>query len=263
MENGKTLWSRVAAAVETYQRQVGPLERDDLEGLDAFHVGGRPATRALAELIGLQPGARVLDVGCGLGGPARTLAVEYDACVTGVDQSLEMIRTAAFLNRQFIMLESPDLLCGSGNDLPLAPDLYDVVWLQHLLASVEDKISLMAGLGRVLVAKGILALHEVVVLPGQTLDFPLPWAGSPQESFITDEESLLDLFERTGFKLLNLMNWTRPALDWLAAPRPQAWRQLNLKLILGKEAGLRARNLAGGLKSGRARVIQAVLKRMQ
>jgi len=45
----------------------------DLAPLDQFHVRGLAATRELAEALGIA-GAHVLDVGCGLGGPARFLA---------------------------------------------------------------------------------------------------------------------------------------------------------------------------------------------
>src|SRR5205823_11879224 len=64
---------------------VGALTIDDLAPADQFHGGGKPATERLARLAGLSPGTRVLDVGGGLGGPARTLAAEFGCHVTIVD----------------------------------------------------------------------------------------------------------------------------------------------------------------------------------
>ena len=55
-------------------RSPDHLELDDLALLDEFHALGRPATIALAELAGVRADARVLDVGAGIGGPARTVA---------------------------------------------------------------------------------------------------------------------------------------------------------------------------------------------
>ena len=57
-------------------KNLNALTIDDLVPLDQFHGGGKAATARLARLAGLSPGTRVLDVGGGLGGPARTLAVE-------------------------------------------------------------------------------------------------------------------------------------------------------------------------------------------
>jgi SAM-dependent methyltransferase len=257
------LWRRVAAAISGYERRDGPLGRDDLEGLDAFHAGGRAATRALARLVGLESDSRVLDIGCGLGGPARSLVLEHGAGVTGVDSSLEMIQAGIFLNRYLDLAGRPTLVCADGASLPLAARSFDVVWLQHLMASVADKAGLIADLERVLAPQGVFALHEIVAQTGEHLDFPLPWAGSPQESFLSEVDELTSIFASFGFAPLKWVDWTAPTLDWFEAPRPEAWRDLNLKLVLGDSAGQRARNLAQGLKSGRARVIQAVFGRKQ
>src|SRR5499426_3102328 len=66
-------------------RDVSRLTIDDLAPADQFHGGGKPATERLARLANLRPGMRVLDVGGGLGGPARTLAGQFGCIVTVVD----------------------------------------------------------------------------------------------------------------------------------------------------------------------------------
>jgi cyclopropane fatty-acyl-phospholipid synthase-like methyltransferase len=67
---------------------LNALTRDDLAAFDELHSGGRDATRALAERTvqaGFRAGMRVLDVGSGIGGPARTLAAEFGGVVVGLD----------------------------------------------------------------------------------------------------------------------------------------------------------------------------------
>lgn len=67
---------------------------DDLAPVDEFHIGGRSSTEALAKQLGLIASDRVLDVGCGLGGPARFIAV-HDGChVVGIDLTHDYVEAA-------------------------------------------------------------------------------------------------------------------------------------------------------------------------
>ena len=76
------------------------LAPEDLAPVDQFHIGGRDATLELAKLAGLAPGLEVLDVGGGLGGPARTLAAEFGARVTVLDLTEEYCRVGEELTRR-------------------------------------------------------------------------------------------------------------------------------------------------------------------
>jgi SAM-dependent methyltransferase len=252
---------RVHQAISQYQQRFGSLTSDDLEALDAFHAGGRAATRELAAMAGVPQGVRLLDVGCGLGGPARTLAVEYRASVVGLDAALEMVQAAKMLNVHLGSGDNPRLMCAQGALLPLAPESFELIWMQHLLPSVADKLGLVASLERVLAPNGIIALHEVVALPGKRLDFPLPWADSPEGSYLTEVDELLEIWASCGLEPVVVQDWTARAIEWFDAPRPEAWRHLNLRLVLGQEAGLRARNLAKALREGQAQIVQAVFRR--
>ena len=75
----------ILEALAAAGRNVDALTIDDLAPADQFHSGGKDATVRLARLVGARPGLRVLDVGGGLGGPARTLAAEFGCHVTVVD----------------------------------------------------------------------------------------------------------------------------------------------------------------------------------
>jgi cyclopropane fatty-acyl-phospholipid synthase-like methyltransferase len=75
------------------------LTLDDLASLDERHDGGRASTRARARFDGVRAGETVLDLGCGLGGPARTLAAESGCRLIGLAVSAcraWMTRTGAF-----------------------------------------------------------------------------------------------------------------------------------------------------------------------
>src|SRR5438445_12789559 len=81
-------------------KDVAKLTIDDLAPADQFHSGGKSSTVRLARRAGLKPGMRVLDVGGGLGGPARTLAAEFGCQVTVVDPTESYVRTGEALTRR-------------------------------------------------------------------------------------------------------------------------------------------------------------------
>ena len=66
---------------------------DDLASVDEFHIGGRKATDDLMGRLAIEPGDHVLDVGCGLGGPARFVADRYKCRVSGIDLTFDYVET--------------------------------------------------------------------------------------------------------------------------------------------------------------------------
>ena len=76
------------------------LKAMDLAVADEFHVGGLEATQELAAQMELRPGLRVLDVGSGIGGPARYFGAEHQCKVTGIDLTEEFVQVARSLTRR-------------------------------------------------------------------------------------------------------------------------------------------------------------------
>jgi 2-polyprenyl-3-methyl-5-hydroxy-6-metoxy-1,4-benzoquinol methylase len=74
------------------------LTADDLTPVEEFHIGGREATVELASQMRLRPGMRLLDVGSGIGGPARYFARAHDCTVTGIDLTDEFVSVASHLS---------------------------------------------------------------------------------------------------------------------------------------------------------------------
>jgi cyclopropane fatty-acyl-phospholipid synthase-like methyltransferase len=72
------LGNHILTAYENAGKDIHALTREDISTFEEFHIRGRVATRELGELAGLTEGMRVLDIGCGVGGPARTLAVTHN-----------------------------------------------------------------------------------------------------------------------------------------------------------------------------------------
>ena len=80
-----SLEAAILDALRRMDKDPARIAAADLSGVDEFHLGWRPATGELAKDLGLAHGMHVLDVGSGIGGPARHIADVYGCRVTGVD----------------------------------------------------------------------------------------------------------------------------------------------------------------------------------
>src|SRR5437879_9183658 len=88
----------ILAALAAAGKDIDHLTPDDLAPVDEFHSGQRNATVRLAQLAGLEGSERVLDVGCGIGGPSRYLASRFGCNVVVLDLTPELIETAEMLS---------------------------------------------------------------------------------------------------------------------------------------------------------------------
>src|SRR5262245_44341745 len=105
---------RILDALAAAGRSIDALTIDDLAPADQFHGGGKPATERLARLAGLKPGTRVLDVGGGLGGPARTLAAQFGCRVTVLDLTESYVRAGRALTELVNLADRVSHRHGSG-----------------------------------------------------------------------------------------------------------------------------------------------------
>ncbi|MCK4507837.1 MAG: class I SAM-dependent methyltransferase, partial [Desulfuromonadales bacterium] len=87
----------ILTALDEAGVDLGQLKTEDLAPIDEFHIGGRKFTLEFARQLELDETMHVLDVGSGLGGPSRCLAVEFGCQVTGIDLSEEYCRVASML----------------------------------------------------------------------------------------------------------------------------------------------------------------------
>ena len=198
--DGPELVGVVLDALRAAGREVDPLDPDDLAGLDEFHGLGRAATLTLAELAGISPGERVLDVGAGIGGPARTLAAHLGARVTALDPTRRFCALNEELCRRSRIDDRVEVLCGDARQMPIADGEFDVVWTQAVWPNIDDKQAMLSEMNRVLKDGGRLALYEVVCGPERgELQYPVPWADGPAESFLVPAEELRRLAEAAGF----------------------------------------------------------------
>ena len=200
-------WSNLAVtyegALEALRRSgVDPeaAKAEDLHGLDMIHMGGLAATDELAQLAGVQPGNRVLDVGCGVGGPARRLASKFDASVTGIELSSTLQQTAVALTELVRLQDKVHIERASARALPFDDKSFDVVTMAHVAMQIAEKDQLFGELARMVEPGGRLALHEIFSGPGE-LNYPLAWATDPSMSALETLPECIDRLAALGFQV--------------------------------------------------------------
>ncbi|MFF3584672.1 SAM-dependent methyltransferase [Streptomyces mirabilis] len=179
------------------------LTTDDLHGVDEFHIGGHAATRELAEHLELNAGLRVLDVGSGLGGPARHLAQHAGADVTGVDLTEEYVDVARRLTDRVGLTDRVRFQQGDVTALPFPQASFDRAWMLHVGMNIEDKARLFNEISRVLTDNGLFIVYDVMLLGDPTLvSYPLPWASEPEHSFLARPQEYRSLLRKAGFDIV-------------------------------------------------------------
>jgi sarcosine/dimethylglycine N-methyltransferase len=187
-------------ALRAAGKDVDALTVDDLAPADHFHGGGKKATDRLARVAGLSAGLRVLDVGGGLGGPARTLAVEHGCTVTIVDLTESFVRTGQALTARLGLAGRVVHQQGDALALDFPDASFDVVWTQNSGMNIADKERLYAGFARVLRPRGRLVLQEPMAGPVQPLVYPVMWARDSGSSFLRAPDAMRAVIEAAGLR---------------------------------------------------------------
>jgi ubiquinone/menaquinone biosynthesis C-methylase UbiE len=227
------------SAEEVERHYAGAARRMRGPGEDQLHVRGAEATVELAELAGLREGERVLDVGSGVGGPARFLAERFGVDVTGADVTAAFVERAEELTRDAGLADRVRFVRADATALPFEDGAFDVAWTQHAAMNIRDKAGLYAELRRV---AGRLALYDVLARNGGPPEYPLPWASVPELSFLVTEDELCALLAAAGFHPTETRDVTESAKRWLR------------KAALGSAFD----NLGRALDDGRLRLLQLV-----
>lgn len=127
---------------------------------DQNNVGGAAAVVRLAEDLGLSRGSRVLDLGCGLGGPARLLAYRFGCRVDGIDISALRVRDASALTELVSLSGRVSIRRGDIMRVPVPAKRYDVIWGQSAWIHIADKKRLVARWSRALKTGGCMVVQD-------------------------------------------------------------------------------------------------------
>jgi ubiquinone/menaquinone biosynthesis C-methylase UbiE len=237
------------------QRGIEEVSVKDLAAVDEFHVCGAAVSAELAKEINFPPHAKVLDVGCGLGGPARLLASRFGARVTGIDITEEYVETAKKLSDLVQLSHLTQFARADALQLPFEEDHFDIVWTQHVQMNIADKKAFYEEIRRVLTPGGSFAYYDIFSTGDKPPAYPLPWANEPTYSFLFSKEACHAELEMLGFKRTYSKDQTAEGItfftDLFARIEKEGWPALSLRLLTGDLAAVKFQNLFQALKTGK------------
>ncbi|MFI8412884.1 class I SAM-dependent methyltransferase [Paeniglutamicibacter gangotriensis] len=242
------LRERLHAALRAAGKEPAVLLPGDLGEADHFHTGGQAATAAVATALDIGLGTRVLDVGAGLGGPARFFA-SLGAVVTGVERDEELVQLARELNTASAKSGSVAMLVAPGQRTNLATGSFDTAVMLHVGMNLQNKAAVFAEVHRLLRPGGNFGIFDL--MGTNALEYPMPWADSPAASYV-EAASTYERYLRTcGFAIRQDV----PGGTKMPAALPPTGQStgdagLEVPILLGADAHQRIRNVSAALKSG-------------
>jgi ubiquinone/menaquinone biosynthesis C-methylase UbiE len=254
------LTERLKIALTAFGPEEQRLAPEQLASLDQFHTRGLTATVELAKLAGITAGMSVLDVGSGVGGPARFLAATYGCQVTGVDLSEPFVDAARHLTERTGQSRQVSFETASALELPFGDGRFDIVLLQHVAMNIADRARLYREIRRMLKSGGRFATFDVV-LNGGDPHYPVTWARTPATSFLLTPAATREVIEPAGFRMLAWQDDTEAAKAWFAqmresGPPPSP----NLGVVMGPDFAQLTANLGRNLMEGRLGILTAVFE---
>jgi ubiquinone/menaquinone biosynthesis C-methylase UbiE len=198
----QTILEALAAAGKDIDR----LTPDDLSAVDEFHTGGRQATLELAAQMDIAPTMHLLDIGCGIGGPARSIAQAHGCRVTGIDLTDDFVQTAQALARRAGLAGRVDYRTASALIMPFEPATFDGATLMHVGMNIADKPALFTEVHRVLKPDGVFALYDAMRIGDGALRFPMHWAATPATSFVDSPATYRRALAAAGFNIVKECN---------------------------------------------------------
>jgi ubiquinone/menaquinone biosynthesis C-methylase UbiE len=218
------LLTRIKAALK---EDGGDPDHPTIEGLapyDQFHGRGIEATAQIADLILAGPTDHLLDIGSGLGGPARYFATRFGCKVTGIDLTPEFCDVARHFTDVLGLHERVSFEVGNALSMPFAEDHFNGAYSMNVSMNIGDKDLFYREIHRVLKPDAWLVLSEFAKGDGKEVDYPTPWAHSACTSFLSTPNEICQGLLEAGFDVVKLENTREEALAFATRSREMVKR---------------------------------------
>ena len=264
-DSGSDMASRILTAVRAVYGQDVAITPETLAPLDHFNGRGLAGTQALVALLDPQAGESLLDIGSGIGGPARWIATQYDCTVTGVDVTAAFCEAARALNTACGVADHVRIFEGTALALPFPDSSFDRAYAHGVLTSIADKVGVYREACRVLKPGGRLVLFQQHAGPNGPPEFPVPWAATPEENFLATEADTHRDLTAAGLTVVSFRDASQENLAAQTALRRKAEVEgpppLGMQVLVGDRLRQQRLNSYNALRDGRVRMVEIVARK--
>ena len=234
------------------------LTIDDLATADEFHLGGAAATAAIIDALAVAPPDRVLDIGSGLGGPARRIATTTGCHVTGVDLTPSFVAAAQDLSRVVGLDDRTDFHLGDATALELDGP-FDAATLIHVGMNIPDKAAFFAAVRDLLAPGGRFVVYDIMAIgDASSVEYPMPFASNAGGAFLASPDDYVAALAAAGFEVGSPVDRTRLSLDAAAAAGVNGPPPVSLATVMGPDFATMFANLGAALRGGALAPIEIV-----
>ncbi len=241
------------------------LKTSALAPVDEFHIRGRVASLEIADALRLTADSHVLDLGSGLGGPARTLAEVTGCTVTGVDLTQEFCDVATVLSEWTGLSARTTFRVGDATATGLPDAAVDAALTIHVAMNIPDKPALYAEAFRVVRPGGRFVVYDVLQGEGGEVRYPVPWASDSTTSFLATPEEMRELLPAAGFEVVSEVDSSDESLAWFQQMRARITRDgpppVTFATFLGDAFRQMAANQVANLAERRIRTVMFTCRR--
>ncbi len=259
------LVAAISSALDAAGLDRAALRPADLAPVDEFHIRGRAASLEIIEALRVTADSDVLDLGSGLGGPARTLADLTGCTVTGVDITAEFCEVATALSAWTGLSERTRFQVGDATATGLPDMAMDAALSVHVAMNISDKGALYAEAFRVLRPGGRFVVYDVLQGEGGDVHYPVPWATDSSTSFLATPEEMRELLRTAGFEIISEVDSSEESLAWFQQTRARIQSEgpppVTFAAFLGDAFAQMAANQVANLSERRIRTVMFVCSR--
>lgn len=249
----------IANALDAAGLDRDGLSTADLAPVDEFHIRGRAATLEIIRALRLTADSHMLDLGSGLGGPARTVAELTGGTVTGIDLTAEFCEVATALSAWTGLSDRTRFVVGDATATGLAAASADAAMTVHVAMNIADKPALYAEAFRVLRPGGRFVVYDVLQGEGGDVRYPVPWASDPSTSHLARPDEMRTLLPAAGFDVVAEIDSSDDSLEWFRQVRARIERDgpppVTFAAFLGDAFGQMAANQVANLAERRIRTV--------
>ena len=260
------LLDRLNSALESDGVDPARPSIETLAPYDQFHTRGLEATEEMAALINPGPDDHILDIGSGIGGPARYFAARFGCKVTGIDLTPDFCEVARHLNHLLELEDKVEIKLGNALQMPFADASFDGAYSMNVSMNIADKAALYREIHRVLKPGGWLVLSEIAKGDRGAVPYPTAWAQSEETSFLSTPEETKSGLIAVGFDVIQLRSTIEEARAFGARARALVERgekppHRAIALVHGEGAKTAMSNMAHALSNSFAVPVEVFARR--